>query len=204
MKIEVPKDKVFFYTLSDPKTGEIKYVGKTWTSINKRIAGHVSEAKRSVSKFELGISKRKPSKLYLWINNLTKKGLKPKIDFLFEGDRDKWQVTEKELIIKFKKNGLNLVNTSSGGYGCAGIKRPEHVKRKISLSNKGKKPSLQAILASIEYNNKKVKQYTKEMEFIKEWKSSKIASEELNIHSNSISNVLCNRAKTAGGFIWTY
>jgi len=203
-RITPQKDKVFFYTLSDPETKEIKYIGKTWITLSKRLNGHVCEAKRAVTKFEGRLTKRKPSKLYRWINNLTKRGLRPEINFLSEEYRENWELFEINWIAQFRGWGFDLVNTSNGGYGSTGHSQTEDTKKRISLANKGTKPAPQAIQASIEYNNKKVKQYTKEMEFVKEWNSSKIASESLKIHSNSISNVLCNRAKTAGGFVWKY
>ena len=203
-RITPKKDKVFFYTLSDPETKEIKYIGKTWTNFSKRLAGHISESKRSVTKFERGITKRKPSKLYRWVNDLTKRGLRPEIELLSEEYRENWELSEINWISQFKEWGFDLVNTSNGGYGSKGQERTEETKKRISIANKGTKPAPQAIQASIEYNSKKVKQYTKEMELVKEWYSSKIASKKLNINQNAIYEMLRGKTKTAGGFIWIY
>lgn len=40
--------------------------------------------------------------------------------------------------------------------------------------------------------------------FIKEWSSQTEASENLKLRKTAINNVLNNRSKTAGGFIWKY
>lgn len=203
MKIKVPNGKVFFYTLSDPLSGDVKYIGKTWTSLSERLSGHISGSKKVIERYEDGISKRKPSKLYSWIEDMRRDGKRPEIKFLSEGDREEWQFFEIYWIEQFKSWGFDLVNSSKGGLGSSGHKQSKETRLKKSIANKGKKPSIRAVKASIEYNNKKVRQYTKDMEFLKEWESIKTAYEATGIHYNAISNVVCNRAKTAGGFVWT-
>lgn len=49
---------------------------------------------------------------------------------------------------------------------------------------------------------KKVKQYSPNGEFIKEYKSSREASKINNISESSISNCIKKHCKTAGGYIW--
>lgn len=51
---------------------------------------------------------------------------------------------------------------------------------------------------------KKVFQYDLNNNFIREWKSMKLASEELKIHHGDICQCCKQRRKTAGGFIWRY
>lgn len=51
---------------------------------------------------------------------------------------------------------------------------------------------------------KPILQFDLQGNFIKDWKSIKDAGNQLNIWASSISNVLKNRIKTAGGFIWKY
>ena len=48
----------------------------------------------------------------------------------------------------------------------------------------------------------KVKQYDLENNFIKEWSSSREASETLNISETAISNCVNGASKKAGGYIW--
>jgi hypothetical protein len=52
--------------------------------------------------------------------------------------------------------------------------------------------------------SKPILQYDVNNNIIKEWPNAVKASEILNIKVASICNVLKNRAKTAGGFIWKY
>ena len=51
---------------------------------------------------------------------------------------------------------------------------------------------------------KKVLQFNKNGEFIKEYKSIKMAAEETNIDKSSISRNCNNKIKSAGGFIWYF
>ena len=51
---------------------------------------------------------------------------------------------------------------------------------------------------------KKVKQYTKDGKFIKEWDSISIAGHTLNIDCPTICNCCRNKRKSAGGFVWKY
>lgn len=81
--------------------------------------------------------------------------------------------------------GISGYSTSKKGY-----KMPQETKDKISKTLKGK-PSKK---------KRKVKQYDKDMNFIKEYPSITEAVEKTGI--NSIRNAVTGRAKTAGGYIW--
>lgn len=76
-----------------------------------------------------------------------------------------------------------------------GIKKPQGTGEKISIARKGK-PNLK--------NAKKVLQYDKNKNFIKEWDSAQDAGNSLNIHYGSISCCCLNKTKSAGGFIWEF
>lgn len=51
-------------------------------------------------------------------------------------------------------------------------------------------------------HNKRVEQLTSEGEKLAEYKSIHCASRMTGIHENAISNVICGRALTAGGYVW--
>ena len=53
-------------------------------------------------------------------------------------------------------------------------------------------------------NAKKVAQYTKDGEFIKEFASARLAAKELNLDSSTISKVCRGQNKTHGGFVFKY
>lgn len=73
--------------------------------------------------------------------------------------------------------------------------------RKLDFSDKQRER--QRIRLRVEkIAQKRIKQFNKNGEFIKDFTSSKEVTEKLGILHTSISNVLAGRAKTAGGFIW--
>jgi hypothetical protein len=49
-----------------------------------------------------------------------------------------------------------------------------------------------------------VYQYTKDLDFVREWKGCIHPAKELNINQGSIRNCLCGVSKSAGGFIWSF
>jgi hypothetical protein len=55
-----------------------------------------------------------------------------------------------------------------------------------------------------EFNKVIILQYSKQGEFIKEWRSGNEASKALSISRGGISSCLTGRYQTAGGFIWRY
>ena len=70
----------------------------------------------------------------------------------------------------------------------------EDHKRHISESKQGAKHHLA----------KKVYQYTKDGEFIREWDYMSLAAKELNINKANIGEVCHGNRKTAGGYVWKY
>jgi hypothetical protein len=88
------------YSLSDPLTNEIKYIGKA-NNTQERLKSHLRDAKR------------RATPVYQWINELKDKGLTPiaKIICITQD----WQNEEKKQIIIHRDMGCNLLNISSGG-----------------------------------------------------------------------------------------
>lgn len=97
-------DKVYIYSLEDPETGEIRYVGKA-NNIKSRFYGHLNE--------KGGKNTHKKN----WINFLKSKGLKPVIKVLDEVSINEWKFWEKWWYQVLKSWGLNLTNTTVGGDG---------------------------------------------------------------------------------------
>ncbi len=94
------------YTLSDPETGEIRYVGKTEKTLQERIYYHTWDIKRTKNKHKKN-----------WFNSLFKKNLKPKIELVDEIPINEWRFWEKYWISQFKTWGFNLINNTEGGEG---------------------------------------------------------------------------------------
>jgi hypothetical protein len=113
-----------FYSLNDPFTNEIRYIGVTTLSVKARFAQHKCAANRD-----------KP-KTYVakWFRSVVLKGELPimHIVLIYECNDDSWESIEKSLIASHP----NLTNIHEGGKGIAKGER-------ILTSNSNKKPVVQ-------------------------------------------------------------
>jgi len=119
----------FIYALCDPRTFEVRYVGKS-DDPYKRYCHHLMD-------------KAKTYKVN-WIQSLLKVGLLPIRQILEECDKSIWEQREQDWINFYKKIGSNLTNIADGGVGGSGHKGKHHseeAKRKIKEANLGKKIS---------------------------------------------------------------
>lgn len=114
--------EVFIYSLEDPNTKEIRYIGKTIQKIEKRLIAHIYESKH-----------RKNHKCN-WINKLNKKGENPIIKIIDIVSENDWEFWEMYWIEQFLAWGFNLVNETPGGEG---YRHSEETKQKIRLANSG-------------------------------------------------------------------
>ena len=97
--------KVFIYTITDPRTGDIRYIGKT-VNVNYRLCRHKYSAKKSTK-----------SHKDAWIKGILNSGLSPVLDVIDECSEDDWKQTEIYWIAQFKCWGFNLLNETIGGEG---------------------------------------------------------------------------------------
>lgn len=129
-------DCVFIYGLVDPRSGEVRYVGKTMHSPEQRRDEHVREARRM---------ERRGRRLS-WIRKLTKLGMVPSVTVLDTVNENDWQTAEKDWIARLP----NLLNDTVGGEAgpdLSGAKhprphlgkhRPEAERQRISETLKAK------------------------------------------------------------------
>jgi len=89
----------YIYTLSDPNTGEVRYIGCT-----------VNPKKR-----EYNHGKEKQGKRYKWIESLAQKGQKPIFKIIASCGPDQADTLEYDLIKKYREGGANLLNQISRG-----------------------------------------------------------------------------------------
>lgn len=94
----------FIYSLSDPNTGKVRYIGKT-NNLKYRLWAHVTDA----------TTDRRNSHKCNWIKLLLKENKRPIISVIEEVPMEIWQEREIYWINKFKENGENLVNMTDGG-----------------------------------------------------------------------------------------
>ena len=114
---------------------------------------------------------------------------------LSEANKNPSEETRRKLseANKGEKNGM---------YGMKGKKSPRYGKdwrvgkTKEEIKDHNRKSS--------EGHKKPILQFTKDMIFIKEWKSAKDAGNELGIDCSSITNCCQGKRKSAGKFVWRY
>ena len=114
---------VYIYGLIDPRTREVRYVGKT-KDLQERYRIHLYE-------------RRKNHKCN-WIQYLQQQGLKPEMVVLEKVSEVQWQKAERFWIRHFQSRGIRLTNGHEGGTGG---QMTDEVRRKMSLSHKGKRHS---------------------------------------------------------------
>jgi hypothetical protein len=95
----------YIYTLSDPRTNEVRYVGKTNNPVQRRSAHGV-------------LTREVKSKKKSWIKKLKSLGLKPVFEIIEEVEESEWKFWEKYWIEQFRVWGFRLTNHTSGGDGC--------------------------------------------------------------------------------------
>jgi len=117
------------YTLSDPITNEIRYIGQTTTTLEKRLYYHIIESRTNNITRKIN-----------WIRSLVKKGLEPKIELLDIGN---WSDNEIFWIEQFKACGFNLLNMTSGGDGTPNRIVREESRLKMSKTMTGRKASIE-------------------------------------------------------------
>lgn len=96
------------YALKDPFTDKVRYVGGTWNSIEKRLAGHIGEARTSVKRDHDADYCNK----HTWICGLMKMGRKPLIVALETIDTEAGPSREAFWIEKMIADGCELFNVS--------------------------------------------------------------------------------------------
>lgn len=138
-----PIKNVFIYVLKDPLTNEIRYVGKTARTLQRRLSYHL-------------MSKTKDHR-GCWIQSLMQQKLKPIIEEIEKCTNENWQEREIFWIKHYKDLNFRLTNSNEGGLGshnpspetCAKIaeakrgkkRKPFSDETKLNMSKAHKNPS---------------------------------------------------------------
>jgi hypothetical protein len=88
------------YGLIDPRTDEMRYIGKA-VDADKRYKGHMRD------------SRVRDTPVYRWIRKLFSMGMRP--DMLVLSECDDWKSEERRLIASARKRGYSLLNVADGG-----------------------------------------------------------------------------------------
>jgi hypothetical protein len=136
-------DRVWrIYTLSDPRTDEVRYVGKTFMKLSNRLANHVFDTKNNTHRTN-------------WIQSLLREGVRPAIHAVESGvGEDTWQEAEIRWIAHYGYGtpDCRLVNCHPGGQGGVTHTTTESTRAKISAALKGKPLSAATRAAALAAN----------------------------------------------------
>ena len=173
------------YNILPGGIGGAGFQGKKHTeeSIKKMIEGGQRFREENPNHFETYIEKLKKSMEKVNISSAVK-------------NSEKWKkaVEEGRVGGKAHKNGKLSEETKN--------KIRESI---ISYYEENKESKIEKLRESMaKAKGRKVSQYTKNNVFIREYNSISEAGRLSSVNNNNISNVLANKTKTAGGFIWRY
>lgn len=114
----------YIYLLTDPRTSEVRYVGKS-IHPERRLVEHLA-CKRN-------------NYVTAWVKSLCADGAKPNLLVIEEvAEGDSWEDAERFWIAFFRLAGADLTNLTDGGEGGQ-RNPPPHVRYRIGAANRGKK-----------------------------------------------------------------
>lgn len=115
------------YGLADPRTGEIRYIGKSACGTRRTIIHRTPS------------SLAEPTRKNRWIRSLHKVGLTYEVTILARPAPAALDAEEKAWIARGRALGWRLTNATDGGDGQSrGYRTPDHVKQKLSAALKGR------------------------------------------------------------------
>lgn len=161
--------KIKIYTLQDPITKQIRYIGKTKNTLNKRLISHIFDKANNHKT--------------CWIKSLKLQNLLPIIDLLDEVEEENWEFWEIYYISLFKTWNFKLTNSTEGGAGMYKYNVTNETKKKLSISNKNRK-----ITWDLNNFKRKVVLYTIEGEIIETFDSIKDCSNRIKVQKSHISS----------------
>lgn len=112
------------YTLSDPRTREIRYVGMTTRTLEVRLAGHLRNCR---------LEKNHRAR---WVRSLQDAGVIPVITEVDLIPVEQHAEAERQWIAFYRAQGVRLVNATDGGEGMPGFKMSPEARKKISEAKK--------------------------------------------------------------------
>lgn len=109
---------IYIYGLYDPRTNELRYIGKS-KNPKQRLFGHLNSVKNG----EISLKTT-------WLKELIENGYVPLVKILEKTNENDWEEAEKRWIEKCRSEGLNLLNVADGGSNP-----PDWLGRKQSTSH---------------------------------------------------------------------
>ena len=172
-KINLNKMEYYVYTLSDPRTNVVRYVGKT-KQPDDRLRRHMQ--KSYLEKYDKNTHKSN------WIKSLLNEDVKPEMNIIDVGDSDNINELEVYWIEQFRQWGFKLTNLSEGG--------------EVGVDWTGRKHKKSSIEKMINNNpdRKEVVQYDLNGNIIGEFRSQMEAVRETGCHVYLIG-ICCKEKK---------
>lgn len=118
---------VSIYGLVDPRSNELRYVGKTSSDPLARVRTHLC---RTSLKPKRHISR--------WLTGLLADGHKPEVFVIELVDEAEWQDAERFWIAYFRSLGARLVNITDGGEGVSGYRFSPERREEMRLRYTGR------------------------------------------------------------------
>ena len=118
------------YTLSDPRTREIRYVGWTSGRPRARLLQHLAEAKRHAGCHRLH-----------WLQELRRVGMIPIQKVVAVLKVDEGPRAEIRYIAVLRDHGVTLTNNTDGGDGSLGRHLSDGARVRLSAAHRGRIPS---------------------------------------------------------------
>lgn len=171
-------ENTFIYSLSCPRTGEIRYVGKA-NDVAARYKSHLKLA---------ATERTAKSK---WVKSLLERGEAPLIEVIDEVPLSDWSFWEQYWIQVIDGWGFRLLNGDKGGLGTG--RHSKELAEKISATLRGRENT-----AAI----KPVHAYSFAGEYVRSFRSFATAATFVNGgHANIVR--ACQLRKRAYGFLWS-
>lgn len=99
-------EKAHIYALVDPRTDQVRYIGKTHCELRDRMHLHMSAARKG-----------KPTKCARWIQELQQAGIAPKIVCLETVPYGDWPEAEARWMDLARRSGCDILNQQGAGGG---------------------------------------------------------------------------------------
>jgi hypothetical protein len=204
--------RFIIYGLCDPRTGELRYVGKSSQGL-RRAKNHVKES---------DLRRHGRTHKTAWIRSLLKLGLRPKIIVIKECQDAQCLYEEEQNIIAFyRKMNARLVNSTDGGPGRFGYKLSDETKEKIRSAARRQTPvshsaETKQFLRALQLGRKHSLDARSNMSAahggrpFRDLSTGKIyltqqqAADELGLHQTKIGAVLAGKRRTTGGREFAY
>lgn len=172
------------------KSNNIEKLSDLYEEVRREFSKIVSE-KMKGNKWNIG--KRLPES--------TKNKIRNKLKGKPLSEEHKQHLKGRKVSLKLRKM---LSERSKGNKWKLGYTTSEETKKKIGNANRGRKQPKELIDRRVSKRIKEVLQYDKNMNFIREWKSTIEIQRELGYYHSNISDCCNCKRKSAYKFIWIW